>query len=192
MFFYERASTRAFCVEYSTCYHAQQRVRHGEHEPEPEQDVARADRPQERVPHSLDRGAASPTPRRDAHGGGEGTTDARVLVGRSRNSEPRKFNNSRLFTTMIASQRRFVFPEETLPAQISSEGARPGRAKRDAHAARRASIFQSCPKTRPRANQGPPPRRHGPALRRHPRRIVGLKTARVAENLLRRRNAADA
>ena len=79
-----------------------------------------------------------------------------------------------------------------LPAQISSEGARPGRAKRDVHAARRASILQSCPQTRPRANQGPPPRRHGPALRRHPRRIVALKTARVAENLLRRRSAADA
>ena len=108
-----------------------------------------------------------------------------------RNTQSRIFELSRNYPPED-DRDHDVSSEETLPSQISSEGARPGRAKRDSHAARRASILQSCPKTRPRANQGPRPRRHGPALRRHPRRVVGIKTARVAENLLRRRNATDA
>ena len=77
-------------------------------------------------------------------------------------------------------------------ARFSSRGVKPRRAKRDAHAARRVSVLQSCPKTRPLEIQGTSPRLHAPALLRRPRRIIGLKKTAPPAGHLPRRSAGRA
>ena len=58
--------------------------------------------------------------------------------------------------------------------EVPNEGARNAtRTRHIAHLLSRASVLQRCPKTRPLEIRRTPPRRHGPAPRRRPRRIQG-------------------